>query len=306
MTAPPPPSGAAPEPGPTAPRTCYRHPDRETGVSCTRCERPICPDCMVEASVGFQCPRCVAEGNRGVRRARTPFGGRAVAKPYVTWTLLGLMAAGFIAQLGTSDPIGQAGYSGLVREFAMLGFGRWEDGTLRGVMTGEWYRLITAAFLHGSIFHLLFNGYALYVLGAQLERWLGHGRFLALWVVGALSGSVLSLLAAPTQLSVGASGAIFALFGAVLVIGKRLGLDLRMVLVLMGVNLVLTFVVPNISWTAHIGGLVAGLAVGAVFAYLPGRGAKASSRTLTHVLLVAALVALLAVLVAAAPVIVLG
>jgi len=306
MTAPPPPSGAAPEPGPTAPRTCYRHSDRETGVSCTRCERPICPDCMVEASVGFQCPRCVAEGNRTVRRTRTPFGGRTVTKPYVTWTLLGLMAAGFIAQLGTSDPIGQAGASGLIREFAMLGLGRLEDGTLRGVMAGEWYRLITAAFLHGSIFHLLFNGYALYVLGTQLERWLGHGRFLALWVVGALSGSVLSLLVAPVQFSVGASGAIFALFGAVLVIGKRLGLDLRMVLVLMGVNLVLTFVVPNISWTAHIGGLVAGLAVGAVFAYLPGRSAKASTRTLTHALLVAGFAALLVVLVVAAPVIVLG
>ena len=305
MTASPPPSGAAPEPERPAPRTCYRHPDRETGVSCSRCERPICPDCMVEASVGFQCPGCVSEGNRGVRRARTTFGGRAVAKPYVTWTILGMMVAGFLAQLGTSTPIGQAGASPLVWEFAMLGIGRVEDGTLLGVLPGEWYRLLTAAFLHGSIFHLLFNGYAMYLLGTQLERWLGHVRFLTLWVLGALAGSVLSLLAEPNQFSVGASGAIFALFGAVLVIGRRLRLDLRMIGVLLVVNLVLTFVVPNISWTAHIGGLVAGLVLGAVFAYLPGRSAGNRARTVTHVLLAAAFAALLVVLVVTAPLIIL-
>ncbi|WP_171986622.1 MULTISPECIES: rhomboid family intramembrane serine protease [Nocardiopsis] len=306
MSAPPPPSGSAPEPEPRASRTCYRHSDRETGVSCSRCERPICPDCMVEASVGFQCPRCVSEGNRGTRRARTTFGGRAVSRPYVTWTILGMMVAGFVAQMGTSDTFGQAGASPLVREFAMLGLGRVEDGTLLGVLAGEWYRLITAAFLHGSIFHLLFNGYAMYILGVQLERWLGHGRFLALWVLGALAGSVLSLLMVPNQFSVGASGAIFALFGAVFVIGRRLRLDLRMVGVLLAVNLVLTFVVPNISWTAHIGGLVAGLLLGAVFAYLPGRTAGNTVRTVTHVLLVSAFAALLAALVSAAPLIVLG
>ncbi|OKI20792.1 rhomboid family intramembrane serine protease [Nocardiopsis sp. TSRI0078] len=261
---------------------------------------------MVEASVGFQCPGCVSEGNRGMRRARTAFGGRAVAKPYVTWALLGMMVAGFIAQLGTSQPVGQAGASPLVWDFAMLGLGQTEDGTLLGVIAGEWHRLITAAFLHGGIFHLLFNGYALYILGTQLERWLGHGRFLALWVLGALAGSVLSLLVEPYQFSVGASGAIFALFGAVFVIGRRLGLDLRMIGVLLAVNLVLTFVVPNISWTAHIGGLVAGLLLGAVFAYLPGRSSGNTARTVTHVLLALAFAALLAALVATAPLIVLG
>ncbi|WP_201294961.1 MULTISPECIES: rhomboid family intramembrane serine protease [unclassified Nocardiopsis] len=301
-----PPSGASSEPGPHASRTCYRHSDRETGVSCHRCGRPICPDCMVEASVGFHCPTCVSEGNRGVRRARTAFGGRPVAKPYVTWTILGLMVAGFIAQLGTSDPVGRAGSSPLVWEFAMLGFGHTEDGALLGVLGGDWYRLITAAFLHGSVFHLLFNGYAMYVLGTQLESWLGHGRFLALWVLGALAGSVLSVLAAPAQFSVGASGAIFALFGAVFVIGRRLRLDLRMVGVLLAVNLVLTFVVPQISWTAHIGGLVAGFLLGAVFAYLPGRSAGNTARTVTHVLLTAAFAALLVALVVTAPLIVLS
>lgn len=305
MTSSPPPFGASSESGSQASRTCYRHSDRETGVSCTRCERPICPDCMVEASVGFQCPECVSEGNRGVRRTRTAFGGRPVAAPYVTWTILGLMVAGFIAQLGTSDPVGRAGSSPLVLEFAMLGLGHM-DGVLLGVAAGEWYRLITAAFLHGSIFHLLFNGYAMYALGMQLERWLGHGRFLALWVLGALSGSVLSLLVAPHQLSVGASGAIFALFGAVFVVGRRLRLDLRMVGVLLVVNLVLTFLVPQISWTAHVGGLVAGFIVGAVFAYLPGRSAGNTARTVTHVLLTAAFTAVLVALVVTAPLVILG
>ncbi|WP_198659300.1 rhomboid family intramembrane serine protease [Nocardiopsis sp. FIRDI 009] len=283
MTASPPPPGV--------PRTCYRHSDRETGVSCTRCERPICPDCMVEASVGFQCPNCVAAGRRATRPVRTVFGGRAVSKPYVTWTILGLMAAGYLAQLVTGT--GAAGSSPLVWEFGMLGFGVTEQGETLGVLSGEWYRLITAAFLHGGVLHLLFNGYAMFLLGTQLERWLGHGRFVALWVLGAVAGSVLTTLVEPHGFAVGASGAIFALFGAVFVIGRKLGLDLRMVGALLAVNLVLTFVVPNISWTAHIGGLVAGLVLGAVFAHLPGRDAGTTARTVVHTLVTAAFAVLL-------------
>ncbi|WP_460770165.1 rhomboid family intramembrane serine protease [Nocardiopsis nanhaiensis] len=298
MTASPPPPGASSGPGPEpgTPRTCYRHSDRETGVSCTRCERPICPDCMAEASVGFHCPECVAEGNRRVRSARTTFGGKVVQKPYVTWTILVMMAVGFVVQMGT-EPALQAVPSPLVELFSMWGV---------GVLQGEWYRLITAAFLHGSVMHLLFNGYAMFLLGQQLERWLGHGRFLALWAMGALAGSVLSLLVSPTQPSVGASGAIFALFGAVFVIGRRLRLDMRMIVVLLGLNLVITFLVPNISWTAHIGGLVAGLAIGAVFAYLPrpsGNKTKASTRTLVHASLVTLFGLLLLGLVVFAPMI---
>ena len=120
-------------------------------------------------------------------------------------------------------------------------------------------------------------------------------------MVGALAGSVTSLLFTPAQPSVGASGAIFALFGAVFVIGRRLRLDMRMILVLLGINLVITFLVPGISWTAHIGGLVAGLALGAVFAYLPTRKGQAGGRTLVHALMVALFVALMAALVAVAP-----
>lgn len=291
MTASPPPSDASSGPG--TPRTCYRHTDRETGVGCTRCGKPICPDCMVEASVGFQCPSCVAEGNRKVRSARTTFGGKVVHKPYVTWTILAMMVLGFVLQLGTSDPIGQATGSPLVSMFSMWGAG--------AVFYGEWYRLITAAFLHGGIFHLLFNGYAMYILGPQLERWLGHGRFLALWILGALAGSVLSLVATPEQASVGASGAIFALFGAVFVIGRRLRLDMRMIMILLALNLGITFLVPAISWTAHIGGLAGGLVIGAIFAYLPGKSIKGARRTLVHTLLPAAFAVLLAALCLFAP-----
>lgn len=249
---------------------------------------------MVEASVGFQCPECVAEGNRKVRSARTTFGGKVVQKPYVTWAILVMMAVGFLIQLGTSDPVGQATQSPVTGVFSMYGFAT--------LLDGQWYRLITSAFLHGGVMHLLFNGYAMFLLGQQLERWLGHGRLLTLWVVGALAGSVMSLLFDPGQPSVGASGAIFALFGAVFVIGRRLRLDMRMILVLLGINLVITFLVPSIAWTAHIGGLVAGLAIGAVFAYLPTRSTdQAGRRTLVHALMVALFVVLLAVLVALAP-----
>ena len=248
---------------------------------------------MVEASVGFQCPSCVSEGNRKVRSARTTFGGKVVDKPYVTWTILVMMVGGFVLQLGTSDPIGQARLSPLTGLFSMWGFG--------AVEYGEWYRLVTGAFLHAGVFHLLFNGYAMFILGPQLERWLGHGRFLALWFLGALAGSVLTLLATPAQGSVGASGAIFALFGAVFVIGRRLRLDTRMIMVLLALNLGITFLVPNISWTAHIGGLVGGLLIGAVFAYLPGRDAGVGRRTTVHVLLLAAFAVLLVVLTLVAP-----
>ncbi|GLU49878.1 rhomboid family intramembrane serine protease [Nocardiopsis ansamitocini] len=264
---------ASQPPTPQVVPTCFRHPDRETYVSCRRCGRSICPDCMREAAVGFQCVECVAEGNKGVREARTTFGGKVVARPYVTWTLLGLIGAGFLLQQVNPQMTGQ--------------FSMWGAGIVLG---DQWYRLITAAFLHGGITHLLFNGFALYVLGPQLENWLGHVRYLALWLVSAIGGSVLSYLVDPAQASVGASGAIFGLFGAIFVIGRRLKLDTRFIVGLLAVNLLITFVVPGISWTAHIGGLVTGALLGLVYAYLPRSGNRAGrSRDLTHGALTAAI-----------------
>ncbi len=199
---------------------------------------------MREDSVGFQCVECVAEGNRSVREARTVFGGRIIAKPYVTWALLGLIGAVFAAQVVSSGGLVRLGTTAdpLVYEFGM-----WGGAVLAW---HQWYRLLTGVFLHGGLMHLAFNGFALYVLGPQLERWLGHLRYAALWGVSALGGSVLGLLVQPTVMSVGASGAIFGLFGAVFVFGKRLRLDTRFILGLLVANLLITFLVPGIPGAA--------------------------------------------------------
>lgn len=257
--------------------TCFRHPERETYVRCTRCDKSICPDCMRAASVGFHCVDCVAEGSRSVRPTRTTFGGRAAAAPYATWILLGAIALCFLAQQLDSQ---------LTYQFGMLGANVLPSGAVGGVAVGEWYRLLTSAFLHAGWMHLLFNGLALYIVGPQLERLLGHSRYLALWVLSALGGSVLSYLVVPDQLSVGASGAIFGLFGATFVIGRRLGVDTRFIVGLIGINLLITFIVPNISWTAHIGGLVSGTLLALVYAYLPRGSARGRrrdrARTIMH------------------------
>lgn len=232
---------------------CYRHPDRETYVRCARCDRPICPDCMRNASVGFQCPECVAEGNRSVRPARTIYGGRVSQNTgAVTMTLIGICVVAYLAQLAVP---------GFERDFFNLGI---------AVADGEYYRLLTAAFLHGGTLHLLFNMLALYLLGPALEAALGRVRFLALYLLSALGGSITSYaLASPLQPSLGASGAIFGLFGAMLIVSRRLRADVAGIAVVLGINLVLSFTIPNIDWRAHIGGLVVGAIIAAGFAYAP-------------------------------------
>lgn len=276
MTSQPPLPPSQPEqPAETVP-TCYRHPDRETWVRCQRCDRPICPDCMRDAAVGFQCPECVAEGNRGIRQAKSTFGGAVVRAPYVTWTILAANVLVFVAQYFVPDIQRLLGMNSL---FVALG--------------DEYYRLITAAFVHGGMFHILFNSWALYVIGPYLERAFGHVRFVALYLVSALGGSVLGLwMDNPRILTVGASGAIFGLFGAVFVVGRRLNLDVRGIAVLIAINLAITFIVPGISWTGHIGGLVTGAALSAALAYAPRE-----NRAVWQGAAVAGFVVLLAVLV---------
>ncbi|GAA3738971.1 rhomboid family intramembrane serine protease [Salinactinospora qingdaonensis] len=254
--------------------TCFRHPKRETYVRCVRCDRPICPDCMVQASVGFHCVECVAKGNREVRQARTPFGGKPTTHPYVTWGIIGLILVGFVVQQ-------------LLGGTVTARFSMWGGGL---VYNGQWERLLTSAFLHANIMHLLFNGFAMYLLGPPLERWLGHVRFLALWVLSAVGGSVLSALVDPAQASVGASGAIFGIFGAILILGRRMRLDIRFVVGLLVVNLLITFLVPGIAWTAHIGGLASGIVLAAAYAYLPvgvAAGDRGRAQTITHTAAVA-------------------
>jgi len=258
------PPASIPDPGaaPSVP-TCYRHLDRETYIRCTRCERPICPDCMTAASVGFQCPECVQKGQAAVRQGRTVFGGRIAEGAVVTKTLIGLNVLAFIAQY-------VVGLSQSVERFALLGYASNVQGEVIGVAAGEYYRLLTAAFLHGGLLHIAFNMWVLYALGPQLEAALGRIRFITLYLVSAIGGSVVSyMFSQPNSPSVGASGAIFGLMGATLVLGHAMRQEVTSVLVFIGINIAIGFVVPKIDWRAHLGGLLVGAAVAALFAYGP-------------------------------------
>ena len=210
---------------------------------------------MRQAPVGFQCPACVGEAARTVRQPVTVAGGAVVTKPYVTWTLIGITVAVFLWQF-------VAGVGEVAAEFGM-----WPYGI---VLYGEWWRLLTAAFLHGSWLHIAFNMYVLFMFGPILERVLGHVRFTTLYIVSALGGSVASYtFSDPNTVSVGASGAIFGLMGALIVAGRRLRWDITQVLVLLGINVVIGFISPDVDWRAHFGGLVVGALVAAIFVWTP-------------------------------------
>lgn len=240
---------------PAAAPTCYRHPDRATYVRCTRCGRFICPECMRAAAVGHQCPECVHDGARTVRPARTRFGGRQRSKtPVVTYTLIAVNVAAFLLQMVSVD---------LQRAMTL-----WSPA----VANGEWWRLVTSAFVHYGLMHLAFNMFALFIVGPPLEAVLGRLRYGTLYGLSALGGSVLVYLLSPLNAATaGASGAVFGLFGATFVVAKRLNLDVRGVTALIVINVVITFVVPGISWQGHFGGLITGAGIAAAFAYAPGK-----------------------------------
>lgn len=272
---------------PSTPR-CFRHPGRETYVSCVRCGRYACPDCLRSAAVGQQCVECVRQGNRGSRQAVGRFGGTVSDTPVVTYTLVALCAAMFIVELA---------YNNIIDYAAMVSLA--PDPTIHaviGVAVGDWYRLLTSAFLHelpGSglgLAHIIFNMWALIVVGPPLERALGRVRFIAVYVVSALAGSVLFYLLGQINIpAFGASGAIFGLFGAWFVLAKRLRLDVRQIVILIVLNLSLPLVVHGIAWQAHVGGLIAGSALAAAYVYAPR-----ANRTLVQV---AATIGILALIV---------
>ncbi|WP_053848769.1 rhomboid family intramembrane serine protease [Streptomyces sp. NRRL B-24085] len=247
---------------------CYRHPDRETGIRCTRCERPICPECMVSASVGFQCPECVRDGGGSgpapaAARPRTIAGGTVTADPRLfTKILIAVNVAMYLAiQMQPS----------LLRDLALIG--AWPPAPFsptEGVAGGEYYRLVTSMFVHEQIWHIGFNMLSLWWLGGPLEAALGRARYLALYFVSGLAGSALAyLLATPVTQTFGASGAIFGLFGATAVLMRKLNYDLRPIIALLVINLIFTFGWSSISWQAHIGGLVAGLITGYGMVHAP-------------------------------------
>lgn len=250
-------------PAPTTVPVCPRHPDRVSYVRCQRCGRPTCPECQRPAAVGVHCVDCVREANRLAPQARTAFGAPLrEGRPVVTLTLITLCVVSWLLQLAVGD--------------------RWTDAMFFAPSLGESepWRFLTSAFVHfpdgtRGLMHIGFNMYALWVLGPELERALGRWRLLALYLVSALGGSVMVLLLAmPEDGSwfrgvVGASGAVFGLFGAIAVVLRRMGRSARPILVVIGINAVLGFTIPGISWEGHLGGLLVGMALGSAFAYAP-------------------------------------
>lgn len=266
------------------PPVCYRHPGRPTYVSCVRCGRPACPDCLRPAAVGHQCLDCIKGQSRGVRQATGRFGGQITANARVTWVLIGINVILYLVQLA---------HPSLASDWWLVGAARDSNGQLVGVAFGQYYRLITSAFLPGTgslgILDIAFNLWALLVVGPALERALGWARYLAVYLASALGGAVLYyLLAAPNQPALGASGAIFGLFGAWFVLSRRLGLDSRQVVFLIVLNLGISFAVPFIAWQAHVGGLIAGAALTAAYAYAPR-----PNRTLIQVAATVGIIALI-------------
>jgi membrane associated rhomboid family serine protease len=288
-TLPPPPS-----PSPPVVEHCYRHPSVETGVHCTRCGRPICPECMIPAPVGYQCPECVRSSRQefhraGQRVATTP--GRGLT---VTNAILLILAAVYALEVSVGGPgslIGGPTTRDLLRLGANVGVQQ-VDGHLVGVATGQSWRLLTAMFLHAGILHIAFNAYALYLFGNVVEVELGRVRLVILYLVTGLCASATSYaFGAATVPSVGASGAIFGLFGVFFAYSwRRRDLALyaarvRTALMLIVLNLVISFSIPGIDWRAHVGGLVSGVVAGAA---ADGFGDR-SSRTATFVVAIVAL-----------------
>ncbi|MBT2466325.1 rhomboid family intramembrane serine protease [Streptomyces sp. ISL-66] len=259
---------------------CYRHPDRDTGIRCTRCERPICPECMISASVGFQCPACVRGGSGTGRGAtasapRTIAGGVVAADPHrVTKILIGINVAVFLAAAAFPELAIQLELLGRYRE--QLG------GPVEGVSTGEYHRLLTSAFTHVYWWHLAGNMLGLWFIGGPLEQALGRARYLTVYLLSALGGSALVyLLTPPNVATLGASGAVFGLLGATVVLARLRRYEMRPLITVVVFMLVLTFV-PfggrlNVSWQVHIGGLVTGalLALGLLW---PATGSGARKR----------------------------
>src|SRR5579884_3321355 len=221
------------------PRYCYRHPDRETGLSCSECGRPICADCATFAPVGIRCP-----DHAGVRRSTA---ARIRPRP--------VRRAPGVALASGQSPVGGLNNPGGSLYVHWLLYGPF-------VVHGGWYRLVTAMFLHGFLLHILFNMVALWFIGTPVEQYLGHTRFVGLYFVSGLAGSAGALLQAPLTPTVGASGAIFGILGAMMIIewqvtGRLAGQAMTWIVI----NLIISFSFSGISWGGHIGGLIGGILV---------------------------------------------
>ena len=255
---------------------CYRHPDRQSFVLCQRCLRTICPECQTEAPVGVICPECLREQ----QGARTPAQRKAerrlslpraavrsapgYARPIVTYSIIGLTVAVFVLQLIPGLPVQQ--WLLFAGAYVMPSTGA----------PFEPWRVFTMLLVHSGFWHIGFNMLALWMIGRSLEPLLGHARFLVLYLISGLGGSLaVALLTSPLSPVIGASGAIFGLFGALLVIGRHIGANITTIAILIGINFAIPFVqglaagsmaAVQISWQAHLGGLIAGAAAGFIYA----------------------------------------
>lgn len=282
---------------------CYRHPDRQSFVLCQRCLRTICPECQTPAPVGVICPECMQEQRKNrtpaQKRAERRWGGRGSVtavrsgKPIVTYALLAITSFIGLIQLipGLNTPITQA----------LAFFAPYLYPALFPFPFEPW-RLLTVLFVHGGFVHLALNMLALWMLGQSLEPMLGRARYLALYLISGLGGSVMVALIAPESPTVGASGAIFGLMAALLIIGRHIGANVTGILVILGINFAFGFFAGGISWQAHLGGAI----VGALVAFILTRTKRREQRTWQIVLLSATAVALLVIVFVVPPLLILA
>jgi membrane associated rhomboid family serine protease len=231
--------------------TCYRHPNRETGVNCSNCGRPICPDCMTPTPVGMRCPECSRQKTK-VRTLRS-----TTSEPVVTYVLIAINVILFLAE-GRFGVGSQSGGTTIYDKFALFG---------PAIANGDWWRIITGGFLHAGLLHIFFNMYLLYLLGNMLEPAIGSVRFTIIYFVALLAGSLGALIVTPDAVTVGASGAVFGLMGAAAVELRARGVNPFDTGIggLIVFNLIFSFVLSGISIGGHIGGLIGGAAAGFLF-----------------------------------------
>jgi membrane associated rhomboid family serine protease len=254
--------------------TCYRHPSRETGVACSNCGNPICPDCMTPTPVGMRCPECSRERTKVRTLAST------ATEPRATYVLIGLNVVAFLGEIVTGGGLASLGGGGSLIS----------NGGLNGpavAFQDEYWRLVTSGFLHAGMLHLFFNMYMLFLLGRLLEPAIGSTRFTIVYFVSLLFGSLGALMWDPLVLTVGASGAVFGLMGAAMVTLRARGMDpfaggLGAILAL---NLFITFIIPGISIGGHVGGLIGGVASAWLLVDVADRQSSRVPATVASVLL---------------------
>jgi membrane associated rhomboid family serine protease len=257
------------------PRYCYRHPDRETGLACSECDRPICADCATFAPVGIRCPdHAGARGGRKPRQIKPPSVRRApgialaTGHSPVTYALIAINVAVYLVTAEQGAGLDSPGGSLYVRWILFGPF----------VPHGGWYRLVTAMFLHGFLFHIAINMFSLWIIGRYVEQYLGGVRYLGLYLVSGLAGSAGALVQSPLTPVVGASGAIFGVLGALLIIewtatGRLAGNAMTWIVINLVANFAFNGFGGNISIGGHIGGLIGGILV--TLGYAHWRGGRA-------------------------------